>query len=211
MSTPAELAEGLRALASRGAGDELAAIERTMREDPRSYWQSEAMQARYRELLDGQEPEAAPVEPDDGLPAMMTPREAAAAGIDDYDAYERTMRAVGDVLAPLPNDDARRAVRDGFERLPDVVQSAALAALERRGNAARASDSEVDAFAAGSPAGRALVRAWGSDAGWRLGQVRERLEGVYAALSLDDGEAFDRWWYGLDDTAATAVVRRLAG
>ena len=190
--------------------DELATIERTMREDGgRAYWASEAMQARYRELLAGETPEPAPVEPDDGLPGMMTPSEARAAGIEDYRDYQTVMMAVGDVVAGL-DTPTRIATRRSFEALPEPVQQAALDALRPRGNGARATDEGVERFAR-TGVGAVLVAEWGSDSQWRLGQARERLEGIYGQLSETDGARFQDWFDSLDDAAAAAVVRRLAG
>lgn len=188
---------------------ELSDIEATMRQDPAAYWQSPELQERYRALLAGEEAPAAAVADDDGMVPVLTPREALAEGIEDYGAYSTLTRAVGDVLAALPTE-SRRAVRASFDALPESAQCAALAALWPRGNAARASGDEVDAFAA-TGIGAPLVREWGSDAGWRLGQAEERLAGVYARLTEPDATRFEHWFNSLDDAAMTAVLRRLAG
>lgn len=203
--------------APRQSGErEMAEIQRVMRTDPKRYYRDEAMQARYRDLLDAQEP-AAPAagdpepQPGDVVP-LMPPSEwmnVAEKGAD-YGVYRDAVTAANDVLNAA--GDAAGALDTSFSALPGTIRAVAVGELVNRSAVPVDPVPEDDLNAIlreGNNA--ALAREWGGSAPHKFAVVSERLWRVIDRLSDADAVAFIRWHAGLPPAASAALARRIAG
>ena len=193
---------------------EKAEIERVMREDRKRYDRDEAMQQRYRELLDGERaPDPAPVTGDGGFVPARSMKEWGKAGGDpaEFGQYSELAQRSNDLLWDMPTG-AREQFGASFARLPEAARSLAFGALMDRSAVSPfpLSDDALSELRQ-VPAYAELMQEWGREAPHKLATAQERLWRVLDRLNDTDAHAVMRWLDGLPRAAMQALTRRLAG
>jgi hypothetical protein len=167
---------------------EIAAIQKSMREDRRAYDRDLKMQARYLELI--------------------TAREDANELARQTEQIETTAQAI---LEAVPDVVEFEAGFDAmFDDLPEHAQTAIRYELAQPPDspARPASDADLKRFAT-TDEGADLVKAWGREAGRKLATVRARLDRLLR--SGGDMEAAVDWFEQLTSEEARGVLNALAG
>ncbi|WP_370301573.1 hypothetical protein [Pseudooceanicola sp.] len=194
---------------------ERADIERIMREDSKRYYRDEAMQQRYRDLLDDEHgtPAEADHYDDDGFIPIPNMTDWISSGHDpaDFGRYQKVIGAANDLLWDMP-DGERGQFGNSFERLPEKVRSVALGALNETGPVSASPLSETAmAELRQVPAYAEMIREWGHEAPMRLATAQERLWRAVGRLSDTDIRSVAAWLDDLPPAAMQALTRRLAG
>jgi hypothetical protein len=179
---------------------EIAGIQRLMRTG--EYWQrhNEPIRQRYLELLrerEGQDEAPAATEEEWRRPADEATRAdlgpAVVAELERTGDFADGLRALqDDVLDMLASVNEGGAVNDfvaAFDGLPDAIQSAVYLEFARGAPtfAPLATDEQLDLLVTELPAaGPALLAAWGSQAGRKLGIACARWQRCLSGLSEGD-------------------------
>lgn len=172
----------------RDADRELAAIQKTMRENRRAYDRDPKMQARLLELLE----------------ARDNAKEIA-------QQAEQTQTTVQAILDAAPDASAFEVGFESvFEDLPEPAQLAIRHELTLAPDTPSRAASEADLMRfATTEEGAQLVKEWGRDAGKKFATVRARLDRMI--LRGGDMEAAVDWFEQLTSQEAGGVLRALAG
>jgi hypothetical protein len=178
---------------SASIGDEARDSQDALRDQSSPYWrgpQSEAIQARYRELIEVAEVGYAPT--------PGTPKE-----LGD---------AILGILRDVPDDGREDLVRGFDEALPDAVQRAVFAEISRRDatSVPPASAADVQRFAT-TPEGAALAREWNNAAPQKLAMLRARIGRFLAAVPAEDQAQARHFVNAMQPAEFLAVARHLTG
>jgi hypothetical protein len=210
---------------SGGAGRK-AEIERVMREDFDLY-ESSGMAAEYRSLI---EAEIETANPDAGTPTEPTPADVARVSLCGSQAgqalvyswermggfrthLEHVQKDVGEIVRAVGDNRAQRAFMETFSR--SVPLAAEIAMMDEIATGAPtwvppASQSEVDLFAT-MPAGKEMVREWGSDAPVKVAALRKRAARINESMHEDDAADFWAWFEELGTPTVMKIYRKMVG
>lgn len=192
--------------------DEIADIQRMMREDPQRYYRDEAIQARYRELLEARvQPD---VGPDGGAGQVEIPSAAewmkAGGSSADYGQRLDIARDANDILTGIPERE-RIAFGSSFNALPQSVQGAAFVVLGDRSTVSPYPMSpDSVARLRREPAYAGLIAEWGQEAPQRLARAQERLFRILDRLGEREAQWAAQWFDKLPPASMAALTRQMA-
>jgi hypothetical protein len=203
-----------------------AELEAIMRTDFDRY-ESEGLDREYRALI---EAEAVAVDPNTGNPTQPMPaadsRVALCGSIEGqklvahwerwggFNAHlNNVQNTVGSLVRNIGDNRAQRAFMERFDR--NVPDAARLAVYDEIATGAPtfvqpASEGEIKKFAA-TPAGRAMVDEWGSDAAEKVAKLRTRAARLTEQMYEDEAGDFWDWFEELGTDTIITIYRRMAG
>jgi hypothetical protein len=203
-----------------------AEIEAIMRTDFDRY-ESEGLDREYRALI---EAEIVAVDPNAGNPtqamAAADSRIQLCGSVEGQNlvmAWEQmggfnthlnnVQNHVGKLVRNIGDNRAQRAFMERFDR--SVPDAARLAVYDEIAAGAPtfvqpATEGEVAKFAT-TPAGKAMVDEWGSDAAENVAKLRARAARLTEQMYEDEAEDFWDWFEDLGTDTIITIYRRMAG
>jgi hypothetical protein len=203
-----------------------AEIEAIMRTDFDRY-ESERLDREYRALM---EAEAVAVDPNAGTPTQPMPaadsRVALCGSVEGQKLvadWERmggfnthlnnVQNTVGSLVRNIGDNRAQRAFMERFDRsVPDAARLAVYAEIATGAPTfvQPATKGELALFAQ-TPAGRAMVDEWGSDAAENVAKLRARAARLTDEMYEDEAGDFWDWFEELGTDTIITIFRRMAG
>jgi len=175
------------------------AIEKIMADPARrqEYWNSEAMQLRYRELLadsatpSGEEWRASPTQ----ARAAIGPTLAEEWGERFAEKLRRVQDMAGLALGAL-DESGQTALKNAFDLLPRTIQENVFRELSRPepGSVAPLSESDIAWFGQEKHGAGEILAVWGKSAPRKVAIALDRLERMEDGLTDPEKQNLKAWW-----------------